>query len=77
VCLYLEFLGLEYFNKMEKKKAHNRKYLPEYCQTIKEIAKEGWSFSLSSAKLGVTATTMRRWIKEHPEFAKAVREAYP
>lgn len=50
----------------------NPVYKPEHCETIQEWYKEGLSDVQCAARLGICKDTYYDWIRNKPEFARAV-----
>ncbi len=52
----------------------NPKYNPAFCEQIKEYYNEGMADVQICVKLGIARSTFYDWIKDKPEFAKAVED---
>lgn len=51
------------------------KYLPEFCDRVIEMAKNGASKHEMALDLGIVPSTFALWQKENDEFSEAVKEA--
>lgn len=49
-------------------------YDPAHCEVVVETMREGKSLMSVAARLGVGRSTLTLWMKEHPEFMRAVEE---
>lgn len=49
-------------------------YLPEYCDTAREVLALGHSVVGLAGKIGVSKSTIYEWMDAHPEFSAAVKE---
>ncbi len=50
-------------------------YLPEYCDSVIELGKQGKSQVQIACSIGVDPATLRDWRDVHPEFALALTRA--
>jgi hypothetical protein len=50
-------------------------YLPEHCERVIELGREGKSKAQIAAELDVCRNTLDNWAKEHPEFLSAITRA--
>ncbi|MBB4857002.1 antirestriction protein [Novosphingobium chloroacetimidivorans] len=51
-------------------------YLPEYCEKVRELGREGCSVVEMAAEIGVSRATLEaNWPAAHPEFLEALEEA--
>lgn len=50
-------------------------YLPEYCDTVVELGKQGKSVVQMACALDVVKQTLHNWAAEHPEFLDAFTRA--
>lgn len=51
-------------------------YRPEFCQMLKDDMAQGRSFEAFAGLAGVDKVTLYEWVKKHPDFANAKREAF-
>lgn len=51
------------------------RYTPAYCNQILELATVGYGKAEIAAELQVDRRTLNAWIKAHPEFREAMRQA--
>lgn len=52
------------------------KYLPEYCERVIEMGREGMSIVEMAAEIGVHRETLEeKWVEAHAEFAEAFARA--
>lgn len=69
-------------NKSEESKAdapkpgRPSKYKPEYCQQLIAHMTTGLSFDSFAAVIDVNQDTLHEWVKVHPDFSEAKKEAY-
>lgn len=52
------------------------KYKPEYCLKLIEHMRTGLSFESFAAVIHVNQDTLHEWVKVHPEFSEAKKEAF-
>lgn len=50
-------------------------YLPEYCERVIELGREGKSHAQIAADLDVSRQTLHNWAAVHPEFMDAITRA--
>ena len=50
-------------------------YLPEYCEQVIELGRDGKSHAQIAATLDVARMTLYRWAEAHPEFSDAITRA--
>lgn len=50
-------------------------YDPAYCDAVVELGHAGESFTGIAVKLGVTKTTIYRWMDDYPDFRAAMERA--
>jgi hypothetical protein len=50
-------------------------YLPEHCQQVLDLGREGKSHAQIAAELGVARQTLHNWAAQHPEFMDAITHA--
>ncbi len=50
-------------------------YLPEFCETVLALGREGACKAEIAAEIGVTRQTLDNWASVHPEFLDAVTHA--
>jgi hypothetical protein len=50
-------------------------YSIEYCDTVIDLGKEGYSFTEMAAHIGVAKATLHRWRDAHEEFRTALTHA--
>lgn len=50
-------------------------YLPEYCEQVIELGKEGKSKAQMAAHLGICRQTLDNWCSQFPEFMDAITHA--
>lgn len=50
-------------------------YLPEYCQRVVELGREGKSVVQMACELDVHKDTLYEWVKVHPDFSDAFTRA--
>lgn len=50
-------------------------YLPEYCERVIELGREGKSHAQIAAALDVSRQTLYAWQEAHPEFLDAIMHA--
>lgn len=55
--------------------ARPTKYLPEYADTLVELAKGGASLLECALEIGVCKQTLFNWADAHPEFMDAITRA--
>lgn len=53
------------------------KYRPEFCRTILEHARQGGTMESFAALCGVSKQSIYTWMKDHPDFMDASKEAEP
>ena len=51
------------------------KYKPEYCELVKKLGKKGYTVAMMGSEVDVAKQTIYHWMKEHPKFLDAMREA--
>lgn len=51
------------------------KYRPEYCETIVELGRMGYSKARMAAHFDVAKATIDNWADQHPEFLNALSRA--
>ena len=51
------------------------KYLPEHCERVQELGKEGCSLAEMALDLDIAWSTLQLWAKTHPEFSAAMDRA--
>lgn len=51
------------------------KYLPEYCERVIELGKQGYSKAEVAASFDVTRKTLDNWCAEYPDFLHAMTRA--
>jgi hypothetical protein len=61
--------------KVYNNRAYKTGYRPEYCGMIIKHAEEGRNLAEFAAKLNITFSTLKRWVKAYPEFKKAKETA--
>ncbi len=50
-------------------------YLPEYCERVVELGRQGKSQAQIAADLDVCRNTLKNWAAAHPEFLTAITRA--
>lgn len=50
-------------------------YLPEYCERVLELGREGKSHTQIAASLDIAKSTLYLWMEQHPEFSDAMTRA--
>lgn len=50
-------------------------YLPDYCEQVIELGRQGKSHAQIAAALGVSRQTLYNWQDAHPEFLDAITHA--
>lgn len=58
-------------NELQDVFARNRKYKPEYAQSLIEHMSDGSSFYSFGARVSVGKTTLYDWLEKYPEFKEA------
>ena len=53
--------------------ARPTKYNPEFCEQAIEFMAEGYSTKAFAGSIGVSLSTVYKWIDEHPEFSESVK----
>ncbi len=51
------------------------KYLPEYCERVIAMGKQGLTFAQMAQELDIERNNMRHWTEVHPEFRIALTRA--
>lgn len=51
------------------------KYLPEYCETVIELGKQGKSLAQMCAHFDIARSTIDQWAEDHPDFSEALSRA--
>jgi transposase-like protein len=59
---------------MPNKVGRPTKYDPAFCQQIIDEMAKGFSLDAASVRIGVNASSLYAWQKEHPDFSKAIEE---
>lgn len=59
-----------------RKRGRPPKYRPEFCASVIEMGKTGWSKAEMAAELGISRETLYAWEREHPEFSDALKRAH-
>lgn len=49
------------------------KYSPAYCNEVVECLAEGHSVTGFAGLIGVTRSTIYKWVEDHPDFAEAMK----
>lgn len=60
---------------IRKKIRSDKKYKPSMCATVIQVAKEGGFHPAMMLKLGISRTSFYTYIRDYPEFARAVEQA--
>jgi hypothetical protein len=50
------------------------KYREEYCQRLKDLMAQGYSFEAFAGEIGVSYRVIYTWADKHPEFMRAKKE---
>jgi hypothetical protein len=50
-------------------------YLPEYCERVIALGKEGKSKAQMAAEFDVARSTIDQWAEDYPEFSEAINRA--
>ena len=50
-------------------------YKAEFCQLVLELAAQGFSLGGVAGQIGITRSTINKWIDAHPEFSEACSRA--
>ena len=58
--------------------AHELQYKKEFCQMLIDHMKKGFSFRTFTTVIGISRTSLYRWVDTYPEFkaAKEIAEDY-
>lgn len=55
--------------------ARPTKYDPEYCERAIEFMSEGYSTKAFAGSIGVSLSTVYKWMEEYPEFSESIKAA--
>lgn len=55
--------------------ARPTKYDPAFCEQAFEFMSEGYSTKAFSGSIGVSLSTVYKWMEEYPEFSEAIKAA--
>lgn len=55
--------------------ARPTKYKPEFCDQAYDFMREGYSTKAFAGHIGVSLSTVYKWMDEHEEFSEAIKAA--
>lgn len=55
--------------------ARPTKYDPEFCEQAIVFMSEGYSTKAFAGSIGVSLSTVYKWMDDHPEFSEAIKAA--
>ena len=58
-----------------RKRGRPSAYDPAFCERVIELGEQGFSRAQISRALGCSRSSLHLWMKVHPEFAEAMKEA--